>query len=244
MLDNLTVILIAHNEEQGIGAMLEGLLRKYDSQILEVIVVDDASTDRTAAVVEAWASKSPKLKLIRRVPPCGVGRALKTGFGNINPEAEYALTMDSDFVENIDQVRLLIDAVEKENCDGVIGSRFIEGGKVVRYPLLKHLMNRLFHSVVKFLFRVRQNDLTNNFKLYKADIFRSLPWQSNNFAMNAETGLLPILYGYKLIEVPVVWIDRDPQMGKSKFGLLKHGGGYLHVIFHALRLARAQKSNQ
>jgi hypothetical protein len=103
-------------------------------------------------------------------------------------------------------------------------------------------MNRLFHGVVKSLFSVKQNDLTNNFKLYKAQIFRSMPWKSDGFAMNAETGLLPILAGYKLIEVPVVWVDRDPEMGRSKFGLLKHGGGYLGVILHARRFARARRT--
>src|SRR4029077_3479435 len=163
-----------------------------------------------------------RVRLIKRTPPCGVGRALRTGFANISPRAEYVLTMDSDFVENIAQVRALLDAMEKGDCDGVIGSRFVAGGKVVRYPVLKRLMKRLFHGVVRILFRVKQNDLTNNFKLYKARIFRSMPWKSDGFAMNAETGLLAVLFGYNLIEIPVVWVDRDPQMGKSKFGLLKH----------------------
>jgi len=241
MRETLSVILIAHDEEQAIGPMLEGLLKTYDHEILEVIVVDDASNDRTAEIVGDWSKRSSKVRLIQRTPPCGVGRALKTGFRNLSPSAEYALTMDSDFVENVAQVRALIDAMEKEKCDGVIGSRFVEGGKVVRYPLLKRFMNRLFHTVVKILFRVKQKDLSNNFKLYKANIFRSMPWKSDDFAMNAETGLLPVLFGYKVIEVPVVWIDRDPEMGRSKFGLLRHGGGYVHVIFHALRVGRSRK---
>ena len=243
MRETLSVILIAHDEEQAIGPMLEGLLKTYDHEILEVIVVDDASNDRTAEIVGDWSKRSSKVRLIQRTPPCGVGRALKTGFRNLSPSAEYALTMDSDFVENIGQVRALIDAIEKEKCDGVIGSRFVEGGKVVRYPFLKRFMNRLFHTVVKILFRVKQKDLSNNFKLYKANIFRSMPWKSDDFAMNAETGLLPVLFGYKVIEVPVVWIDRDPEMGRSKFGLLRHGGGYVHVIFHALRVGRSRKRN-
>jgi dolichol-phosphate mannosyltransferase len=237
----LSVILIAHNEEQGIGAMLEGLLAKYDREILEILVVDDASRDRTASIVQSWVNRSRKVRLIQRVQPCGVGRALKTGFSNLSPRAEYVLTMDSDFVENVDQVRALIDEMAKENSDGVIGSRFIKGGKVVRYPFLKRMMNRLFHAVVKILFRVKQNDLTNNFKLYKAHIFRSMPWQSNGFAMNAETGLLPVLAGYKLVEVPVVWVDRAPEMGKSNVALFKHGGGYLSVILSASRVARETK---
>src|SRR5215471_5769651 len=241
MTGTLSILLIAHNEEEAVGPMLQGLSRTYDREILEIKVVDDASTDQTAAIVEDWAARNPKIKLIRRTPPCGVGRALKTGFANISPRAEYALTMDSDFDENINQVRLLINAIEKGNCDGVIGSRFVEGGRVVRYPFFKRLMNRLFHRVVRILFHVEQNDLTNNFKLYRANIFRSLPWKSDGFAMNAETGLLPILFGYRLIEVPVVWVDRDPEMGRSKFGLLKHGGGYLRVILYALRIARSRK---
>jgi len=242
MRETLSLILIAHDEEEAIGPMLAGMLQTYDQEILEVIVVDDASKDRTAEIVRDWAKRTPKVKLIQRTPPCGVGRALKTGFRNISPQAEYALTMDSDFVENIAQVRALLGAIEKENCDGVIGSRFVEGGKVVRYPLLKRAMNRLFHAVVKTLFQVKQNDLTNNFKLYKAKIFRSMPWKSDDFAMNAETGLLPILFGYQIVEVPVVWIDRSPQMGHSKFGLLKHGGGYIQVIFHAIRCAWSKKT--
>jgi dolichol-phosphate mannosyltransferase len=237
----LSVILIAHNEEQAIGQMLEGLLANYDQEILEIIVVDDASTDGTAEIVEAWNKRTPKVILIKRTPPCGVGRALKAGFARINPKAECVLSMDSDFVENIAQVRALFTVFDQQKCDGVIGSRFVKGGKVVGYPFAKLLMNRLFHWIVKIVFRIKQNDLTNNFKLYRAKIFQSMPWKSERFAMNAETGLLPILYGYRIVEVPVVWVDRSPQMGHSKFGLLKHGGGYIQVIFHALRFAWSKK---
>jgi hypothetical protein len=149
--------------------------------------------------------------------------------------------MDSDFVENIHQVRGLLDAIENQNCDGVIGSRFVEGGKVVGYPFLKHLMNRLFHVVARTLFQIQQNDLTNNFKLYKAGIFQSMPWKSDGFALNAETGIWPVLFGYKLIEVPVLWIERRPDMGKSKFDIFKHGGAYIRVILDGFQLISEQK---
>jgi len=235
--------LIAHDEEQAIGPMLKGLLATYDQEILEIIVVDDASRDNTAEIAADWMKRNSKVRLVRRTPPCGVGRALKTGFSHISSKAEYALSMDSDFVENINQVRTLLDAIEQKKCDGVIGSRFIEGGKLVGYPWLKRVMNRSFHGIVRTLFNIKQHDLTNNFKLYKAPILRGMPWKSDAFAMNAETGLLPILAGYKVVEVPVVWINRNLQMGKSKFGLLKQGGGYIQVIFHAFRFARSRENN-
>ena len=242
MKESLSVILIAHNEEQAIGPMLEGLLKSYDAELLEAIVVDDASTDQTARIVNDLARENSKIKLVQRTPPCGVGRALRAGFASTSPYAEYVLTMDSDFVENIPQVRALLDTIEKENCDGVIGSRFVRGGRIVRYPFMKRLMNRLFHITLKILFGVKHHDLTNNFKLYKADILRSQPWQSNGFAMNAETGLWPVLAGYDVIEVPVTWVGRDHSLGKSKFHLLKHGGAYLQVIRRAFHLRRSHRN--
>jgi glycosyltransferase involved in cell wall biosynthesis len=240
--NDLSIILIAHNEEQTIGLMLEGLLATYDREILEIIVVDDASKDNTAGIVASWMKRAPKVRLVKRTPPIGVGRALKTGFSNISPKAEYALSMDSDFVENIGQVGALLKAIQEEDCDVVIGSRFVEGGKLVGYPFFKRVMNRLFHGIVKMLFNIKQNDLSNNFKLYKANVLGAMPWKSDGFAMNAETGLWPVLFGYKVVEVPVIWANRNPQMGKSKFGLLRQSGGYIQVIYHALRLARSVKN--
>lgn len=241
MKGNLSVVLIAHNEEKNIGQMIEGMLKYYPQEILEIIVVDDASTDKTASVVESWTSWNFKVKLVKRTPPCGVGRALKTGFKNVSAQAAYVLTMDSDFIENINQVHSLIQAMDTKGCDGVIGSRFIKGSRLVNYPAVKKTMNRLFHALVRTMFRIPQHDLTNNFKLYKADIVRSLPWQSDDFAMNAETGLLPILAGYRIEEVPVFWVGRNSEMGESKFRTFKFGGSYIRTIFYAWRFLCIRK---
>ena len=166
--------MIAHNEETTVGKMIEGLLKSYPKEILEILIVDDASTDRTAAIAKSWAASNPKVKLIQRTPPCGVGRALQTGFKNIHPQADYCLTMDSDFIENIVQVNSMILAIEDNNYDGIIGSRFIKGGRLINYPLTKKIMNRLFHAIIKIIFGVRQKDLTNNFKLYKTAVFKNI----------------------------------------------------------------------
>lgn len=241
MKENLSIILIAHNEEANISKMVEGLISNYSKEILELIVVDDASTDSTASIVDSWSKKNPKVRLVKRVPPCGVGRALKTGFSSVNPKSEYVLTMDSDFTENIKDVAALIRKVEEGNLDGVIGSRFVKGGAVVNYPLLKKLMNRMFHILVKALFSIKQNDLTNNFKLYKTEIVRRLPWKSDDYAMNAETGILPIVAGYRVAEVPVYWIGRSAHMGRSKFRLFKVGRSYIRVISYAWNFIHNKK---
>ena len=241
MKENLSIVLIAHNEEEVIGGMIDGLLADYNKELLEIVAVDDSSTDNTSGVVESRAKKSSKVKLVRKGAPSGVGYAIRTGFRNVSPKSEYVLSMDSDFLENIKDVRAMIDKLERESLDGVIGSRFTEGGKLVGYPGDKLLMNRGYHAIVRVMFGIKQKDLTNNFKLYKADIVRRMPWKSGGFSMNAETGMLPIIFGYKVGEVPVAWVNRSPEMGKSKFKLFQVGWGYVEVMFYALWLALFKK---
>ncbi len=238
--ENLSIVMIAHNEEEVIGKAIDGLLLNYREKILELIVVDDVSTDNTAAIVEARRKSEPKIKLIRREQPCGVGRAIKAGFKNVSPNASYILTMDSDFIDNMGDVGRLIARMEQGDCDGAIGSRFIEGSRMIGYPLAKRVMNRLFHYVVWFLFNIQQKDVSNNFKIYKREVIERMPWNSDDFAINAETGILPILSGYNVCEVPVSWIGRTGEMGRSKFKLLKVGLGYIKVIPYAWSFRRAK----
>ena len=92
------------------------------------------------------------------------------------------------------------------------------------------------------VFRIKQKDLSNNFKLFKREIIEKMPWKSDDFSINAETGILPILAGYNICEVPVSWIGRDEGQGKSKFKLFKVGMGYIKVIPYAWTfLKRAKK---
>ena len=79
MKDNLSAILIAHNEEENIGGMIGGLLRDYRDELLEIIVVNDSSTDRTSDIARGWMGRDSKVRLIEKGPPSGAGTALKTG---------------------------------------------------------------------------------------------------------------------------------------------------------------------
>ena len=244
MKEDLSIVTIAHNEEGVIGKVIDELLANYREKILELIIVDDVSTDKTAAIVQSRSRREPKVKLITRQPPCGVGRAIKTGFKNVSPKASYVLTMDSDFVENMDDIGRMIARMERGDCDGVIGSRFIEGSRMTGYPLTKKMMNRAFHLVVRLLFGIKQKDLSNNFKIYKREIIEKMPWHSDDFAINAETGILPILSGYKVCEVPASWIGREEGQGKSKFKLFKVGMGYIKVIPYAWAFCITRRGGQ
>jgi dolichol-phosphate mannosyltransferase len=73
-------------------------------------------------------------------------------------------------------------------------------------------------------------DVTNNLKLFKREVVEKMELTQPGFSINAETGLLPIINGYKIVEVPMSWINRTADMGVSSFKLAQVGGGYWHVL--------------
>lgn len=231
----VSVIIPCHNEEPNIEKMVNGLLGNYDGYINEVIIVDDASDDNTYQVAKELSGHSPRIKIIRRSPPCGVGRALRDGFKAINPESDYVLMLDADFVRNIHEINNVIEKV-KEGYDCIYGSRFLKQRNIQGYPLMKLIVNRGFHFFVKILLRIPCADLTNNFKLMKRQIIGQIRWRSVNFSINAETGLYPILKGYKVVEVPVSWIQRSKSMGLSDFSVFKVAHSYTWVLIKAIAL--------
>jgi hypothetical protein len=112
----------------------------------------------------------------------------------------------------------------------VIGSRFSRHSVLLNYPFLKILANRAFHTLAVILFWRRIRDVTNNLKIMRREVVADLRLRQPGFAVNAETGLQPILLGYQVKQVPVSWINRTPGMGASSFRLARVGGGYWTVL--------------
>lgn len=137
--------------------------------------------------------------------------------------------MDCDFQHLLPEFRDLLDAVA-EGYDVVIGSRFSRHSVLLNYPFLKILANRAFHAIAVVLFGRRFRDLTNNLKIMRREVVADLRLRQPGFAVNAETGLQPLLLGYSVKQVPISWINRTPGMGVSSFKLMSVGGGYWHVL--------------
>jgi dolichol-phosphate mannosyltransferase len=230
--NSTSVVVPCYNEETNIPRLVEGLTGMYGSYIHEIIIVNDNSSDRTEEVTREIISRDPKVKLINRKPPNGVGRALRDGYQAA--AGRYILTMDSDFVSILPELRDLFDAVARGR-DGALGSRFSYDSMLVNYPFAKILCNRLFHLLVNIFFDIRVRDLSNNLKLCRAEILKTIKIEQPHFAANAETGLKPLLAGYDIEEVPISWIDRGADMGVSTFKLVSVAPGYLFALLSALR---------
>jgi dolichol-phosphate mannosyltransferase len=137
--------------------------------------------------------------------------------------------MDCDFQHLLPEFRDLLD-VAAEGYDVVIGSRFSRHSVLLNYPFMKILANRAFHACAVLLFGRRIRDVTNNLKIMRREVVQDLRLRQRGFAVNAETGLQPIVLGYRVKQVPISWINRTPGMGVSSFRLAHVGGGYWQVL--------------
>jgi SAM-dependent methyltransferase len=228
----VSIVVPCRNEEQNIPALIENLKGCYDEYIHEVILVDDNSSDRTAEIGERIGREDPRIRVIRRSMPNGVGRALRDGFAAVT--GNYVLMMDCDFQHILPEISLLFDAMNSEDADVIIGSRFSRESVLLNYAFTKILSNRGFHIIANIVLGKHFRDATNNLKLMKREVVENLHLEFDDFAANAETGLQPILLGYQVQEVPISWINRSVDMGFSNFNLMKTGPNYIRVLFRLM----------
>jgi dolichol-phosphate mannosyltransferase len=225
----LSVVIPAHNEESSIGTCLDQLtrtLRDGHGIPYEIIVVDDNSTDGTSRVVRARAADDPGIVLVRRTPPGGFGRAIRSGLDRVT--GDVVVIYMADLSDHPDDVVAYFRKVQ-EGYDCVFGSRFVPGSSVEHYPPLKLVVNRLVNRCIQLLFWTRFNDLTNAFKAYRADVVRECgPYRASHFNITIEMSLGALIRGCTIAQIPIRWSGRT--WGSSHLRLREMGRRYLCVL--------------
>ncbi|MBA3915033.1 MAG: glycosyltransferase [Acidobacteriales bacterium] len=229
---SVSFVIPCHNEEQNIARLVGRILALYRPYVHELLLINDNSSDSTRRVAEQLAAAEPLVRVWNRQKPNGVGLALKDGYQLAT--GRFILSMDCDFVEILPEFRALFDAVAAGH-EGAIGSRFSHDSILINYPFLKMVCNRLFHLIIKLFLVSRARDVSNNLKLYRAEIFKELEIESPHFSANLETGLKPLLAGFDIVEVPISWINRTVGMGTSSFKVGTVGPDYARALIRILR---------
>lgn len=224
----LSIIIPAHNEQDCIAEALVGIVNELGKENIEneIIVVDDNSTDSTAKIVADLAKIYPNIKLIRRNPPRGFGKAIQEGLTHLNGEVVATVMGDLS-----DDPRDIVKCFRKihQGYDCVFGSRFIKGSMVKDYPLLKLAINRLANNFIRVLFLIKANDITNAFKVYRRKVIEAvLPLEASYFNITVELPLKAIVKGFSFIQIPIKWYGR--KSGVSKLGIREMGYKYLFTV--------------
>jgi 2-polyprenyl-3-methyl-5-hydroxy-6-metoxy-1,4-benzoquinol methylase len=229
--DAISVVVPCHNEAMNIPRLVHALTATYDSYIHEIVLVNDNSQDDTAEVARELGRQDPRVRLLDRSPPPGVGRALRDGYAATT--GRYILTMDCDFEMLVPELQDMFDVIAAGH-EGAIGSRFSHESVLLNYPAAKLLGNRAFHLILRLLLRRKVRDISNNLKLYRGEILREMNIEQDGFAANAETGLRPLLEGRDIKEVPIAWINRSGDMGVSTFRVARVAPGYIKALARML----------
>jgi dolichol-phosphate mannosyltransferase len=226
----LSVVIPAHNEEGSVEGTVAGIARVLEREQIdhEILVVDDASTDRTAALISRVAEANPRVRCIRSPYRNGFGFAVRAGLAQYTGDAVAIVMADgSDSPEDLLAYHRLLLA----GFDCAFGSRFIHGGRVHGYPWAKRVLNRIVNTAIRILFGHGYNDTTNAFKAYRREVIDSVqPLISHHFNLTVELPLKAVVRGHSYAIVPISWSNRTS--GRSKLRMQEMGSRYLFIILY------------
>jgi dolichol-phosphate mannosyltransferase len=226
------VVIPARDEEGSIGQTVLGLVTELESAGVdhEIVVVDDHSSDGTAAEVDAISATRPaSVRRILSPYSGGFGLTVRAGLEAFQGDAVAIVMADgSDDPKDLVRYHHLL----AEGYDCAFGSRFLPGSRVDDYPKVKLIINRVVNFGIRLLFRHGYNDTTNAFKAYRREVIESIqPLLSNHFNLTVELPLKAFIRGHSYAIVPISWRNRST--GESKLGLREMGSRYLFIVLYA-----------
>ena len=190
----------------------------------KLIVVDDNSPDGTADVARELAEElGGRVELISRPGKQGLGTAYIEGFSRALAEgADYVLQMDADLSHNPEYIPEFLKTLER--ADVVVGSRYTQGGGVdENWGLKRRLLSYTANLVIRAVAGLKVKDASSGFKAYRANVLRSLDMtqlRCNGFGFQAEVAYALQRMGYKVVEYPIIFVDRTEGRSKMSVSIL------------------------
>ena len=225
------VIIPTYNEIENISNIIDAVMELPDG--FDVLVIDDASPDGTQVAVRQKIARYPgRVYLETRTGKLGLGTAYIHGFKwALDRRYQYVIEMDADFSHNPNDLPRLYHECKDRGADVAIGSRYVSGVNVVNWPMGRVLMSYFASMYVRIVTRMPLRDSTAGFVCYKADVLRALDLDKIKFkgyAFQIEMKFKSWLKKYKIVEVPIVFVNR--QLGTSKMNSSIFGEAIFGVI--------------
>jgi dolichyl-phosphate beta-glucosyltransferase len=235
----LSLIIPAYNEAERIGPSLAKITEFLQGRgrPAEIIVVDDGSRDATAATAKEALRDWPGSKVLTRPKNLGKGRSVREGV--LGCRGRLVLFTDADLSTPIEELDRLVPEVDR-GFDVVIGSRALPDSDVrIRQSAIRERMGKTFNLLVRILVLPGIRDTQCGFKLFRReaalDVFGRL--RIRGFAFDVEALALCRKLGYKVKEVPVVWLNSPP----SRVRMVRSSAGMLRDLFRIRRWTRSSR---
>lgn len=231
----ITVVIPAYNEEHRLPSTLDKIVDYFSSKAYqkELIIINDCSSDKTSEVIKSYSEKYPYIREIKNTQNKGKAYSVNRGIGE--SKGELVLYMDADGSTSILELDKLIYWIQN-GFDIAIGSRRVDGSNVVvDQNKLRLLLGWIFRHLVKMIVSLDIIDTQNGFKLFKSKIAKEIFAKQKSFGWAFDVEILYIAQksGYKIKEVPIVWVNNFES--KVKFS------GKIKMLFEIVKISLGGK---
>ena len=243
------VIIPTYNERENIENIIRAVFAL--EKVFHILIIEDGSPDGPANIVKTLQQEFPeRLFMIERKGKLGLGTAYIAGFKwSLEHNYEYIFEMDADFSHNPADLPRLYKACAEEGADVSIGSRYVSGVNVVNWPMGRVLMSYFASKYVRLITGLPIHDTTAGFKCYRREVLQTIDLDGIRFkgyAFQIEMKFTAYKCGFKIVEVPVIFINRElgtskmnsSIFGEAVFGVIKLK---MHSWFH--KYPQAVKNN-
>jgi dolichol-phosphate mannosyltransferase len=213
------VVIPTYNEAENLPRLLPEVLSKGP---LDILVVDDGSPDGTSTLVLQMAADDPRIHLITRQGKQGLGTAYVAGFKYALANGYgYVFEMDADFSHDPAALPAFLKSIQ--DADLVIGSRYTDGVRVLNWPINRLLLSYFANVYTRFVTGLPVHDATGGFKCYRRTVLEAIDLErikSNGYAFQIEMSYKAWRKKFRLIEIPIVFLDRQSGTSKMSKGIV------------------------
>ena len=228
MTDLLSILIPVRDEKENVYIISKEIEKKIKNSNYEIVFINDYSEDSTVQELEKLSKLNNKIIYFNNQKK-GLGGAIDLGIQKSN--GKYVCIMMSDSSDTVEDLNYYYQQISAENLDAVFGSRFIKGGKIVNYPKIKLILNRIGNLLAKLLIWTDLNDFTNGFKIYKKEtLIKLYPLVSESFNIFFELPLKTIIRGFNYKIVPISYYNRT--VGEAKFKIDELGSKYIFTLLY------------
>ncbi len=238
-MDKKIIIIPTYNEKENIENIIRAIFKLEGGY--NILVIEDGSPDGTAEIVKKLQKEFPEsLFMIERKGKLGLGTAYLTGFKwALEKGYDYIFEMDADFSHNPVDVPRLYEACAKDGADLAIGSRYCSGISVVNWPIGRVIMSYYASVYVRTVLGMKVFDTTAGFKCYSRKVLETIDLdkvQMKGYGFQIEMKYSTYKLGFKIKEVPVIFIDRKEGTSKMSSGIFGEAfWGVLKLKFRKIR---------
>ncbi len=205
---DISIVIPACNEGQIIEKTIKTTAEYLKEKRLnfEIIVVDDGSSDNTLKILEQIQHSLPSLKIIKHEANLGKGRSVKDGV--LAADGGIILFTDADLSAPLSNLDKMMDEINK-GFHIVVGSRYIKGAIIKNRPVIRQILGKGFSFIIRLFKLTEVSDTQCGFKLFKKDVAKNIftNLSIDGYAFDVEVLYISKLYGYKICECPIIWID-------------------------------------